>query len=262
VSSTSTGQSTTSSSARAITSSTSTKTTTSTTSKATATPLVKYLDEQCGAKYGSCAAGLCCSQWGYCGYTSDHCGTKCQRNYDGCDDKNKGQVITRCTQPGTFSVTFDDEPSVLTPGLLDYLDTKKVKSTFFVNGLNEKNADTLNPTLNIYQLSDVVRRAYNAGHQICSHTWAHTDLITVDEDEVVYEMTRLNHALAKILSKVPTCMRPPYGDTDASALKIFKRMGYTVVTWNVDPVDWDPVNTIDEMYEEYVEQTGPTNPKV
>ncbi|ORX91323.1 glycoside hydrolase/deacetylase [Basidiobolus meristosporus CBS 931.73] len=223
---------------------------------------LRYLDEQCGAQYGSCAPGLCCSQWGWCGYTSDHCNSGCQKNYGACDDKIEAEVITRCTAPGTFAVTFDDGPSVLTSGLLDYLDTEKVKATFFVNGLNQKNADTKNPILSIYQLQDVVKRAYDSGHQICSHTWAHTDLITVDEDEAVYEMTRLNYAFTKVLGKVPTCMRPPYGDTDAPARKILKRMGYTVVTWNVDPVDWDPANTIDEMYQEYIGQTGSTDPKV
>ncbi|KAK9685373.1 hypothetical protein K7432_015517 [Basidiobolus ranarum] len=238
---------------------------TSKSSKPSTSPIVttfKYLDEACGAKIGTCGSGLCCSKWGFCGYTSDHCGTGCQKSFGGCDDKTQATVVTGCSVPGTFAVTFDDGPSVLTSGLLDYLDKKQVKVTFFVNGLNQKNADTKNPILSIYQLSDVVQRAYNSGHQICSHTWAHTDLITVDEEEIVYEMTRLNHALAKILGKVPTCMRPPYGDTDKPSLSVLKRMGYTVVTWNVDPVDWNPKNKLDEMFQEYVSQTGSTDPKV
>ncbi|ORY01605.1 glycoside hydrolase/deacetylase, partial [Basidiobolus meristosporus CBS 931.73] len=169
------------------------------------------------------------------------------------------EVITGCKAAGTFAVTYDDGPSVLTSGLLDYLDEVKVKATFFINGNNRENGETGNPMLTIYELADVVRRAYNSGHQICSHTWAHTDLLTVSEQEVVYEMTRLNHAFSKVLGKVPTCMRPPYGDTDGPSRKILYKMGYTVVTWNVDPVDWDPVNSIDEMYQEYVDQTGSTS---
>ncbi|ORY01604.1 glycoside hydrolase/deacetylase, partial [Basidiobolus meristosporus CBS 931.73] len=172
------------------------------------------------------------------------------------------EVITGCKAAGTFAVTYDDGPSILTSGLLDYLDEVKVKATFFINGNNRKNGDTGNPMLTIYELADVVRRAYNSGHQICSHTWAHTDLITVSEQEVVYEMTRLNYAFSKVLGKVPTCMRPPYGDTDGPSRKILYKMGYTVVNWNVDPVDWNPVNSIDEMYQEYVDQTGSTSPQV
>ncbi|KAK9760679.1 hypothetical protein K7432_015050 [Basidiobolus ranarum] len=237
--------------------------TTRTTTQPTSTPIVlKYLDEQCGSKYGSCAPGLCCGSSGFCGYTSGHCSAGCQKDFGICDDKIEAEVITRCTAPGTFAVTYDDGPSVLTSGLLDYLDEVNVKATFFINGNNRKNGDTGNPMLTIYELADVVKRAYTSGHQICSHTWAHTDIITVSEQEVVYEMTRLNYAFSKILGKVPTCMRPPYGDTDGPSLKILHKMGYAVVNWNMDPVDWNPENSIDEMYQEYVDQTGATDPHV
>ncbi|ORY03447.1 glycoside hydrolase/deacetylase, partial [Basidiobolus meristosporus CBS 931.73] len=219
------------------------------------------LDQKCGAEYGSCGEGLCCSEYGYCGYTSDHCEAGCQSQYGSCDDGTMAKLMTGCTEPGTFAVTFDDGPSVLTSRLLDYLDFQGVKATFFMNGLNWKNADTKNPILSIYQFADVVRRIYASGHQICSHTWGHVDLITVNEYNVTYELTRLNSAFANILDRVPTCVRPPYGDADTTALKILKRMGYTVVNWNVDPVDWNPANTIDQMFAEYVAQTGRTDPK-
>ncbi|KAK9765226.1 hypothetical protein K7432_006604 [Basidiobolus ranarum] len=226
----------------------------------TPTPTLNSLDQRWGSGFGKCGSGLCCSEYGYCGYTSDHCGTSCQSQYGSCDDGTMANVNTGCSVPGTFAVTFDDGPGVLTSGLLDYLDYERVKATFFMNGLNWKNADTKNPILSIYQLSDVVKRAYESGHQICSHTWSHVDLITVNEYNVTYELSRLNHAFASILGKVPTCMRPPYGDTDTTSLKILKRMGYTVNNWNVDPVDWNPTNTIDQMFQEYVSQTGTTNP--
>ncbi|KAK9717744.1 hypothetical protein K7432_005964 [Basidiobolus ranarum] len=232
------------------------------TSPVVVTNSLRYLDQTCGAQIGSCAPGLCCSEYGYCGYTSDHCGTNCQSAYGACDDGTLATVNTGCSVPGTFAVTFDDGPSVLTSGLLDYLQTQNVKATFFMNGLNWKNYDTLNPTLSIYQLADVVQRVYSLGHQICSHTWGHVDLITVNEYNVTYEISRLNNAFATILNKVPTCIRPPYGDTDTPSLKILKRMDYTVVNWNVDPVDWDPTNTVREMYNEYREQTGSTDPTV
>ena len=38
------------------------------------------LAQQCGSQAGgaTCADNLCCSQYGYCGSTSDYCGTGCQ----------------------------------------------------------------------------------------------------------------------------------------------------------------------------------------
>ncbi|ORX91236.1 glycoside hydrolase/deacetylase, partial [Basidiobolus meristosporus CBS 931.73] len=223
---------------------------------------VRYLDQSCGSVNGTCAAGLCCSQYGVCGYTSDHCGANCQSAYGACDDGTVANVYTGCTVPGNFAVTFDDGPSVLTSGLLDYLDSKKVKATFFMNGLNWKNDDTGNAVLSIYDLASVVNRAYQTGHQVCSHTWSHVDLVRVNSYNITYEMSRLNRAFATILNKVPTCMRPPYGSTDNSSLAVLQRMGYTVTTWNVDPVDWNPANSIDQMYANYLNQTGAADPQV
>ncbi|TKY82970.1 hypothetical protein EDI29_08705 [Pectobacterium polonicum] len=43
---------------------------------------------QCGSQGGgSCAEGLCCSQYGYCGNGKDYCGEGCQSGK--CDDKDK-----------------------------------------------------------------------------------------------------------------------------------------------------------------------------
>ncbi|KAF9965177.1 Carbohydrate esterase 4 protein [Mortierella alpina] len=45
-------------------------------------------------------------------------------------------IITECTVPNSFAVTFDDGPSLWTHELLDYLAIKNIKVTFFVNGIN------------------------------------------------------------------------------------------------------------------------------
>jgi peptidoglycan/xylan/chitin deacetylase (PgdA/CDA1 family) len=47
-----------------------------------------------------------------------------------------GTIITACTVPNTFALTFDDGPFQYTDELLDTLAAAGVKSTFFVNGQN------------------------------------------------------------------------------------------------------------------------------
>jgi hypothetical protein len=41
---------------------------------------------QCGASGSNkcCPSGQCCSQWGWCGITSSHCGSGCQRSFGSC----------------------------------------------------------------------------------------------------------------------------------------------------------------------------------
>ncbi|KAH7081987.1 hypothetical protein BKA63DRAFT_223896 [Paraphoma chrysanthemicola] len=239
-----------------------------------------YLDEKCGPTVGKKAApgrsadsGLCCGAAGTAGYTDEHCLNGCQTAWGRCG-KTTPVVRDRCTKPGTFALTFDDGPSVLTTGLLNYLNAQNVKATFFVNGLNWKNYETRNPLPGLYALRNVVRAAYDSGHQICSHTWSHTSLSTVDQYNITYEISRLNNAFRQILpGVVPTCIRPPYGDYDLNSLAVLQGMGFgedsggTITTWDVDPVDWDPSqhgNTptvqIADMLREYVDQIGSVQP--
>ena len=75
-----------------------------------------------------------------------------------------GQIITQCTVPGTFALTFDDGPYTYTDKILDILRANGVKATFFVNGQNFGN---INDPVNQAR----VRRAINEGHQIGSHTY-------------------------------------------------------------------------------------------
>ena len=41
--------------------------------------------DRCGKEYGSCDPDDCCSKYGWCGQSSEHCGSGCQSNYGICD---------------------------------------------------------------------------------------------------------------------------------------------------------------------------------
>lgn len=155
-----------------------------------------YLNQPCGPTVGIKAypgtgditkSGLCCSSWNLAGVTDDHCyiSNGCQPLWGRCVNSTKlpaaPVVHTSCTKPGVIALTFDDGPSVLTSSLLDYLKTVGIKATFFLNGLDWKASTYGLPLPGIYALADVVKRAYAEGHQICSHTWSHTDMLTVNQ---------------------------------------------------------------------------------
>ncbi|KAF9423642.1 chitin deacetylase [Podila epigama] len=139
-------------------------------------------------------------------------------------------IITTCTVDNSFAVTFDDGPGTLTHKLLDYLKDRGVKVTFFVNG------DNYNNILD-KEYSAVVKRAFDEGHQIGSHTWSHANL-QASSTNIDQEMTKLDQALKTIIGKRPVYMRPPYGNTSPAALEYLGSHGYKVVNWNVDTEDW------------------------
>ncbi|KAG5718525.1 Chitin deacetylase, partial [Termitomyces sp. T112] len=94
------------------------------------------------------------------------------------------QVITRCTVPNTAALTFDDGPWVYLYDISKALVAANATGTFFFNGDNYEciyNADEIKR----------VRYAFDKGHQVASHTWAHKDLTTLTWDQIHDEMWRV-----------------------------------------------------------------------
>ncbi|KAF9551756.1 Carbohydrate esterase 4 protein [Mortierella hygrophila] len=151
-----------------------------------------------------------------------------------------GTVYTNCVEPGTYSISYDDGPSAYTHSLLDLLDKEEIKVTFFVNGDND--GCIYDPTVR-----SVIKRAYESGHQIASHTWSHPQLTTLSVEQITLQMTRVEQALLDILGIVPRYMRPPYGDgtfgngnaNDVKVQTTLKNMGYVIATWDIATTDAD-----------------------
>ena len=113
--------------------------------------------------------------------------------------------------------------------------------TLFVNGLNFGC---------IYTQADALKAAYDAGHQIGSHTWGHPDLALLNASQVAEQIGRLNTAFHKILGAVPTYLRPPYGSYNQQTLDALTASGSgisTVALWDVDSDDGLGVNISGSM---------------
>lgn len=149
-----------------------------------------------------------------------------------------------CKRPNTIALTFDDGPHIYTPSLLQTLEQNGVKATFFVNGQNYDSILT-------GQNQRIVREAYEAGHQIASHTWSHKDLATLSGPQIRREMTRLDDALRQIIGRAPAYMRPPYGSTSPLARQILGDMGYKVILWDIETKDTDHPEDAEAGLEEY-----------
>ncbi|KAF9085256.1 hypothetical protein BGX29_002088 [Mortierella sp. GBA35] len=151
-------------------------------------------------------------------------------------------VVTRCTIPGTIALTFDDGPFLYTNGLLDILHSRAVKATFFFNG---------NTYGRIEDFAASVKRAYQDGHQVASHTWDHKDLTSLSQGDAIEEMAMLEKAFKNIIDVRPTYMRPPFGSLNEPVLGMLGQRNYTVVTWDMDTQDWAHPADFDASYKLY-----------
>ena len=85
-------------------------------------------------------------------------GTDNDRCFESCGNKPSADDIYGCPKDHEWSLTFDDGPSNYTTELLDYLEKENIKATFCVMGSH------------VEQYPDILKRAYDSGHQIASHT--------------------------------------------------------------------------------------------
>lgn len=146
-----------------------------------------------------------------------------------------GKFIMDCKVPGTVSMTFDDGPNVFTGELLDRLKTAGAKVTFFVGGNNngrQVDQGDVWPAL--------VTRMVNEGHQVASHTWSHPHMNAISSEKRKLEMAKTERAIANIIGRYPTYMRPPYGqcDEESGCQKDMRDMGYSLVSQTFDSEDW------------------------
>ena len=143
-----------------------------------------------------------------------------------------------------ISLTFDDGPSgLLTPKLLDVLKSKNARATFFVVGdMIVKNYDKENYSSYTISTSaaNVLKRAHDEGHQIANHTMSHYNLKKITLDVMRSEVNMLNDVVEEITGKRPTLLRPPYGSYNQ---EIRDNCGMTVVTWNIDSLDWAHISS-------------------
>ena len=90
----------------------------------------------------------------------------------------------------------------------------------------------------IVQFPDQLKQAFDQGHQICIHTWAHRALTSMTTAVVVTDLEWTLRAVQDVTGVRPNCIRPPYGDLDDRIRAIFRAMKLTVYLWNYDTEDW------------------------
>ncbi|EKG20639.1 Polysaccharide deacetylase [Macrophomina phaseolina MS6] len=130
----------------------------------------------------------------------------------------------KCQVPGVVALTFDDFPNERLDELLDLLKTWNATSTFFCNGPYDPRESVLQEAV----LGPRVRKIYNAGHQIASHTQTFMD-----------EMTRFDDWLNELLGvSAPRYMRMPYNECNDTCARDLTLAGYKVVGYGLDTEDW------------------------
>lgn len=79
-----------------------------------------------------------------------------------------------------------------------------------------------------------VKYAYDKGHQVASHTWAHLNMSSLNWDQMHNEMWNVEEAIWKITGAYPSFVRPPYGEYNPTVVEAARARGQTIALWDFE----------------------------
>ena len=134
------------------------------------------------------------------------------------------------------ALTYDDGPYQYTSGLLDLLKQYGFRATFFITG-NNNGKGAIDVTA---PYPSLIRRMIADGHQVASHTWSHYSLDQISSDMRKDQMVKNERAIANLIGKYPTYMRPPYSQcSSASGCQAdMQALGYHRILFDLDTTDY------------------------
>lgn len=111
-------------------------------------------------------------------------------------------------------------------GIIDLLELKKVKATFFVGGCwADDNEETL-------------KRILKLGHELGNHGYFHKDHKTLSYDKNVEEIKNTNTIVKALCGADLTLFAPPSGSFSSVTLDACNDLGYATIMWSKDTIDW------------------------
>lgn len=130
--------------------------------------------------------------------------------------------------------------------ILEILDAKDVKATFFIGGIWAEN----NP--------DALLAIHLAGHEIGNHGYNHKLPTKVGLRAAMEEIRKTESVLYGILGRGSTLYAPPSGDFDRSIVDGAAKMQMRTILWSADTIDWRDQNAalILSRAQEKMDETG------
>ena len=144
------------------------------------------------------------------------------------------QEAEAATGTKLVAFTFDDGPSAYTSILLDGLNQRGAKVTFFMNGTNG-GAGVANRT-------SILTRIVNEGHQLANHTYSHhIPFSGLSGSSMKNEVSQVETYLFQAMGgSYQDMVRIPGGD---QSQLINQSVNAPMIRWSVDTLDWKYRNT-------------------
>lgn len=110
--------------------------------------------------------------------------------------------------------------------MLDIFKDNDIKITYFVTGKwAEKN-------------KDILKTIYEDKHEIGNHGYNHADYDKLSYDRNKEEIMKSHDIIKEILNIDSKYFAPPSGAYNDNTVKASKDLGYELILWSIDTIDW------------------------
>lgn len=142
-------------------------------------------------------------------------------------DGRKIPIYSVDTKKPQVAISFDAAwGNEDTQTLLDILAAHNVKATFFMTGGW------------VESYPDDVKAIAAAGHDLGNHSENHKQMSQLTAAQCREEIQKVHDKVKALTGTDMTLFRPPYGDYNNQLVEVANGMGYHVIQWNVDSLDW------------------------
>lgn len=117
-----------------------------------------------------------------------------------------------------------------TKNILDILDKNDIKTTFFLVDFW------------VNKHPDMVKEIDKRGHEVQNHSTTHPKMTELSKEAMIEEIKTTETSIEKIIGKKSTLFRPPFGDYNDELIKTCREIGYNVIQWDVDSLDWKEIS--------------------
>ena len=118
------------------------------------------------------------------------------------------------------------EGEEIVEGILDVLNEYGVKATFFMGGCFADDHEQL------------LKRIAEGGHEIGNHGYFHLDHAKISKNKNLEEIENTGKIITALCGVKPTLFAPPSGSFSSVTMQAAESLGYTVVMWTKDTIDW------------------------
>jgi peptidoglycan/xylan/chitin deacetylase (PgdA/CDA1 family) len=134
-------------------------------------------------------------------------------------------------------LTFDDGPHPKwTPRILEALDARNAKATFFVIGRKAE------------EHPDLIRAILDRGHGVGLHSYSHDRLFALrGERRVRADLERGIAALETLTGRRPVLFRPPIGHTNPIISRVIDDLDLTTIGWTIGGRDGVPSARVEDV---------------